>query len=38
MDIEASPSVLSMPIYAISLLFLVEGLRKNRVLLAFKDT
>ena len=37
MEIAASEYVLSMPIYAIGLLFLVKGLHKNRVPTAFKE-
>ena len=37
MEIAASQYVFSMPIYAIDLLFLVEGLRENRVPMAFKE-
>ncbi len=37
MEIATSQDVLSMSIYAIGLLFLVKGLHKNRVPLAFKD-
>ena len=37
MEIAASKYLFSMPIYAIDLLFLVEGLRENRVPTAFKE-